>query len=243
MAIEISATPMTGLSEQDVIERRARGLGNRVPPATGRTYGQIIRENIFTFINIVIFVLALALVLVGRAGDALVSVGVISLNILVGVVQEIRAKRTLDRIALLTRPTATAIRNGQEQQLSPDELVVGDLLKVGPGDQIVLDGQVVGEGRMQVDESQLTGESNLVPKQAGAPVYSGSFCVNGTALYVAQKVGQQSLANEITAGARAFRRVLTPLQNQVYLVVRVTPQRMDLFDEGRGWGTRETLEV
>lgn len=221
MAIEISATPMTGLSEQDVIERRARGLGNRVPPATGRTYGQIIRENIFTFINIVIFVLALALVLVGRAGDALVSVGVISLNILVGVVQEIRAKRTLDRIALLTRPTATAIRNGQEQQLSPDELVVGDLLKVGPGDQIVLDGQVVGEGRMQVDESQLTGESNLVPKQAGAPVYSGSFCVNGTALYVAQKVGQQSLANEITAGARAFRRVLTPLQNQVYLVVRV----------------------
>lgn len=221
MAVELTATPMTGLTDQEAAERRARGLGNQAPPATGRTYGQIIRENVFTFINSVIFVLAIGLIAVGRAGDALVSVGVISLNILVGVVQEIRAKRTLDRIALLTRPTATVIRSGQTRQVQPDELVVGDLLKVGPGDQIILDGQVVGDGRMQVDESQLTGESNLIPKQAGDPVFSGSFCVNGTALYVAQKVGQQSLSNEITAGARAFRRVLTPLQNEVYLVVRV----------------------
>ena len=216
-----AASIARGLSEQDVQDRRAKGLGNTAPPETGRTYAQIIRENVFTFINIVIFVLALGLILVGRAGDAAVSVGVISLNIAVSVVQEIRAKRTLDQIALLTRPTATVIRDGVEKSVPPEQLVVGDVLKIGPGDQIVLDGQVVGDGKMQVDESQLTGESNLIPKQAGAPVYSGSFCVNGSAHIVVQKVGTQSLANEITAGARAFRRVLTPLQNEVYLVVRV----------------------
>ena len=158
---------------------------------------------------------------VRRAGDALVSLGVISANVLVSVVQEIRAKRTLDRIALLTRPQATVVREGTPHNVPPEELVVGDVLQVGPGDQIVLDGRVVGDGQVQVDESQLTGESNLVPKQSGDPVYSGSFCVNGSARYVAEKVGEQSLSNQITAGARAFRRVLTPLQSEIYLVVRL----------------------
>jgi cation-transporting ATPase E len=224
MADSVSSQPIDptrGLSEQDVIQRRTQGLGNVLPPPTGRTYAQIIRENIFTFINVVIFALAVGLVLVGRAGDAVVSLAVISLNILVSVVQEIRAKRTLDQIALLTRPTATAIRDGAARSVPPDELVVGDVLKVGPGDQIVLDGKVIGDGRMQVDESQLTGESNLVPKQTNDPVYSGSFCVNGSALYVAEKVGTQSLSNQITSGARAFRRVLTPLQNDINRVVRL----------------------
>ena len=216
-----TAVSTAGLSTQEVVQRRAQGLGNSAPPPTGRTYAQIVRENVFTFINIVIFVLALALILVGRASDAAVSVGVISLNIAVSVVQEIRAKRTLDQIALLTRPTATVIRDGQERSVPPEELVVGDVLKVGPGDQIVLDGKVIGDGKMQVDESQLTGESNLIPKQTGDSVFSGSFCVNGSALFTVEKVGTQSLANEITAGARAFRRVLTPLQNEVYLVVRI----------------------
>ena len=215
-----AAVTIAGLSTPEVNERRAKGLGNNVPPSTGRTYAQIVRENVFTFINIVIFVLAVALVLVGRAGDAVVSVGVISLNIAVSVVQEIRAKRTLDQITLLTRPMATVIRDGQEQTVPPEELVVADVLKVGPGDQIVLDGKLL-DGKMQVDESQLTGESNLIPKQAGDAVYSGSFCVNGSAVFVVEKVGTQSLANEITAGARVFKRVLTPLQNEVYLVVRV----------------------
>ena len=196
-------------------------MGNKVPPPTGRTYVQIFRENIFTFINMVIFVLGMALVLVGRPSDALISLGVISANVLVSVVQEIRAKRTLDRIAVLTRPTAQVIRDAVPHNVLPEELVVGDVLQVNPGDQIVLDGRIIGDGQMQVDESQLTGESNLVPKRAGDEVFSGSFCVNGSALYVAEKVGEQSLSNQITAGARAFRRVLTPLQNEIYLVVRI----------------------
>jgi cation-transporting ATPase E len=218
---ELINTSLSGLTEAEVNQRRSQGLGNKVPPPTGRTYAQIVRENIFTFINMVILTLAIALVLFGRGGDALVSLGVISANVLVSVVQEIRAKRTLDHIALLTRPTAQVVREGLPRNVPPEELVVGDVLQANPGDQIVLDGRVIGDGQMQVDESQLTGESNLVPKQSGDEVFSGSFCVNGSALYVAEKVGEQSLSNQITAGARAFRRVLTPLQNEIHLVVRI----------------------
>ncbi|HWE61213.1 MAG TPA: HAD-IC family P-type ATPase [Chloroflexota bacterium] len=200
--------------------RRAAGQGNIAPPPTGRTYIQIVRENVFTFINNILFVLGLALVLVGLPLDAVVSVGVIAVNIVVSVVQEVRAKRTLDRIALLTRPTARVLRDGQERTLPPDQLVLGDVLRVSAGDQIVLDGQVLA-GQMQVDESQLTGESDLVPKQVGDPVYSGSYCATGGGSYVAEKVGTASLANQITAGARSFRRVLTPLQQQINLVIRL----------------------
>jgi cation-transporting ATPase E len=214
-------TSLSGLTEAEVTQRRSQGLGNKIPPPTGRTYAQIFRENLFTFINAVIFLLGAALVLVGRPSDALISLGVISANVLVSVVQEIRAKITLDRIAVLTRPTALVVRDAIPHNLPPEELVIGDVLQVNPGDQIVLDGRVIGDGQMQVDESQLTGESNLVAKKSGDEVFSGSFCVNGSSLYVAEKVGENSLSNQITAGARAFRRVLTPLQNEIYLVVRI----------------------
>jgi cation-transporting ATPase E len=213
-------TTVQGLSEREAAARRAAGQGNTAPPPTGRTYRQIVRENVFTFINIVLFVLGLVLVLVGRPLDAVVSVGVIAVNIVVSVVQEIRAKRTLDRISLLTRPTATVVRDGQEHSMAPEQLVVGDVLRAGSGDQIILDGRVL-VGRMRVDESQLTGESDLLLKEAGDPVFSGSFCANGGAYYAAEHIGAASLANQITAGARSFRRVLTPLQQQINLVIRV----------------------
>jgi cation-transporting ATPase E len=212
---------LAGLTDEEAAARRARGEGNVAPPATGRSYWQILRENLFTFINITLFGLGFALALLGRWLDAIVSTCVILTNVVVSVVQEVRAKRTLDRIALLTRPQVTLMRSGEERQASPEEIVIGDTLKVGPGDQIVVDGRVVGAGRMSVDESQLTGESSLVDKHEGDPVYSGSFCVSGSAYYVTEKVGTQSLANQITAGARAFRRVLTPLQSQINLVIRI----------------------
>lgn len=209
-----------GLSADEVLQKRAQGLGNPPPPPTSRTYTEIFRENIFTFINGVIFFLGVALWLVGRPVDAFLSVGIITLNVLVSVTQEIRAKRTLDRIALLTRPKATVIREGAPQQALPEELVVGDILYVAPGDQIVLDGKVVA-GKLMADESQLTGESNLIAKQRDDQVFSGSFCVSGSAYYVVAQVGADSLANQITTGARAFRRILTPLQEQMALVIRI----------------------
>src|ERR1700694_725967 len=113
-----SVADATGLTEGEVAERRARGEGNTSPAPTTRSYRQIFRENVFTFVNLILFVLGVALLLVGRPLDALVSVSVISLNTAVSVFQEIRAKRALDRIALLTAPKARALRNGELAELS-----------------------------------------------------------------------------------------------------------------------------
>ena len=160
-------TELRGLSESEVIARRARGLGNAVRLQTSRSYLQILRQNAFTFINTVLFSIGLVLILMGRTGDAVVTAGLVLMNVVVGVVQEGRAKRTLDRIALLMRPQATVIREGQERTVDPAELVVGDVLVIRPGDQIVVDGQVLGDGRVDVDESLLTGESDLDPQASG----------------------------------------------------------------------------
>ena len=216
----LPATPSTGLTADEVARRRASGLGNAALPPTSRTYLQIIRENVFTFINNILIALAIALVLVARPVDALVSLLVISTNVVVGVVQEVRAKRTLDRIALLTRPTASVVRDGQASPVTPEELVVGDLIEIAAGDQVVLDGRLM-TGALAVDESQLTGESDVVRKRPGDEVFSGSFATSGGGRYVAEKVQGASLANRITAGARTFRRVLTPLQGEINLVIRV----------------------
>ncbi len=217
----LAPTPPTGLSDAEAARRRTQGLGNTAPPATTRSYFAIVRENVFTFVNNVLFLLGAALVIVGRPFDAFVSLGVISTNIAVGIYQEVRAKQALDEIALLTRPTARVVRDGEERTVGPEELVVGDLIAVAAGDQIVVDGRLA-EGRLQIDESLLTGESDMVPKRVGDEVYSGSFANSGQGRFVAETVGSASLAGRITAGARTFRRTLTPLQRQIQTVIRVT---------------------
>ena len=217
---DLAATPIGGLTDAEAERRRAAGLGNAALPPTSRTYTQIIRENVFTFINNILIALGIALVIVGRPIDALVSVLVIATNVVVGVVQEVRAKRTLDRIALLTRPTAAVVRSGEVRHVSPEDLVIGDLIELAAGDQVVLDGRLA-TGALALDESQLTGESDAVRKRPGDEVFSGSFATTGSGRYVAEKVQGASLANQITAGARTFRRVLTPLQSEINLVIRV----------------------
>jgi cation-transporting P-type ATPase E len=212
---------MQGLTEQEAIARRAAGQGNNATLQTSRSYWRILEENLFTFINGIFFTISLVMFLLNRAGDAILVVIVIFGGVLVNIYQEIWAKRQLDRIALLSRPKATVIRDGHEQELDPSQIVLGDTLVVRPGDQIVVDGEIVGDGRIEVDESLLTGESDLIPKQAGASVYSGSFCVSGTACYEAQKVGPDTVAYKLMAGARMFRRVLTPLQIEINVVIRV----------------------
>ena len=216
----VAPTPATGLTDQEAEQRRAQGLGNDVKLKSGRTYGEIVRENLLTFFNIVLFTLAAILLALGSPRDALFTGAIALLNTVVATVQEVRAKRKLDQIALLTRPRATVIRAGQSREVDLTEIVVGDLLVVGPGDQVLADG-VVMEGQADFDESLLTGEADLVPKQVGNPLLSGSFVVSGKATYVAQKVGVDSFANKLTEGARAFTRDLTPLQREVNLVVRL----------------------
>lgn len=217
---ELAPTPDGGLSAVEAARRHEAGLGNESLPPTTRTYAQILRENTFTFVNNILFALGILLVAVGRPTDAVVSLAVISSNIVVGIVQEIRAKRMLDKIALLTRPTATVVRDGTLAEVPPDDLVLGDLVELRAGDQVVLDGRLASGG-VRVDESQLTGESDLLPKRVGDEVFSGSFATAGSARFVVEKVASASLANQITAGARSFRRIVTPLQSEVNMVVRV----------------------
>jgi cation-transporting ATPase E len=212
---------LQGLSEAEAIARRKTGQGNNVKIKSSRSVVQILRENLFTFINATFLTISLVLISLGRYGDAFLVIVVILGGVVVNVCQSQWAKQKLDRIALLTRPKAAVIREGKEKNIDPNEIVVGDILTIRSGDQIVVDGQIVGEGRIEVDESLLTGESELILKQASDPVYSGSFCVSGSACYEAQKVGTQSLAYKLTVGARAFRQNYTPLQQEINLVIRV----------------------
>lgn len=221
MAAPTVSSTVTGLSEQEAQARRARGMGNNVEINTGRTYAEIIRQNVFTFINIVLFTIGAILVSLGRWTDAVQSVGLIVLNIGIGIFQEVRAKQKLDKIALLTRPKISVFRDGKERAVDPADLVVGDVILVRPGDQIVVDGVVTGDGKLEVDESLLTGESDLIGKINGDKVYSGSFAVTGSVTYQAEKVGAESFANKITAQAKAHRVVKTPLQRDIDFIVRL----------------------
>lgn len=218
MALGAATDPERGLSTAEAAARLAAGLGNPLPPPTTRTYRQIARENILTFVNAVIFVLGVALVAVGRPLDAIISIGVIATNILVGIAQEVRAKRALDRITLLTRPTVTAVRDGEPRDEALDQVVVGDLVAVAAGDQLVADG-TFASGHASLDESQLSGESGAAPKRPGDEVLSGSFVLSGSGRYIIERVGEDSLAYRITAGARSFRRVVTPLQKEINGVI------------------------
>jgi cation-transporting ATPase E len=214
-------SPFQGLSEAEVEDRRSHGLGNNVAFKTSRTLGQILRENLFTFFNVVLAILGILLVLFGLAIEALITSGVLLVNVIIAAVQEVRAKQNLDRIALLTRPRAIVIREGVEREVDPDEIVLDDVLCISPGDQIVVDGTVLSDARLGVDESLLTGESALVAKFEGDKVYSGSFCVTGQGVYQATRVGINSFANKLTLEARIFTRHFTPLQREVNLSIRL----------------------
>ena len=221
MAQSIPTAQIDGLSEKEVVARRERGQGNNVNFQSSRSYADIIRANVFTFINLVLFGIGAVLVVLGLYSDAFASVGIAFWNTVIGIAQELRAKRALDKIALLTRPKATVMREGQSITVDPNMIVVGDILLVKAGDQIVVDGKVVSESRVDVDESLLTGESDLIPKHKGDQVLSGTFCVNGSAYYEAQMVGEQSVASKLTAGARAYRAEKTPLQVDVEFIVQL----------------------
>ncbi len=211
----------TGLTETEVVERRSRGQGNNVRLETSRSYADIIRHNVLNLINIILFVIGGVMIAIGRVGDAVTSVGLIVLNIIIGVYQEIRAKRQLDKIALLTRPKITVMRDGHEKTVDASELVVGDIIVLRAGDQIVVDGVMVGDGKADVDESLLTGESDSIAKTSGAEILSGSFCVAGSALYEATRVGNDCFANKLTQNARKFSIAYTPLQREINLLLRI----------------------
>jgi cation-transporting ATPase E len=218
----------TGLTLAEVDAQRARGLVNATRRATSRTVGAIVRSNFLSVFNLAVF--AIAGVLVGlfcwkhdrrTLVDGIAISTVALLNTLVSIVQEIRAKRALDRIAALARPTATVVREGREADVPTDEVVEGDVLHVRRGDQIPVDGPVLVSQHCEVDESLLTGESEYVYKEAGAEVRSGSFCVAGGAWIRAAVVGAESYVNRLARQARSYKRSSTPLQRAVDRLVTV----------------------
>ena len=220
-SVRTDTPPVTGLSTAEAERRRAAGQGNDVEIRAGRTYGRIVRDNVFNFINNLFYFLGILLLILGKPLDAFSVVFVIGANTVISLFQEVRAKRVMDKMAILLRPKADVLRDGQVTEIDPSLVVLGDVLRLEPGDQVVVDGPMVGEGRMEVDESLLTGESDLVTKHPGDDLMSGSFCMTGGGYYEAAQVGLDSFANKLTAKATAYKRELTPLQRQVVQIVRI----------------------
>jgi cation-transporting ATPase E len=209
-----------GLTSAEAARRAAAGQRHSTRFEGTRSYSQIFRANFLGTINISLLSIGFALVLLELYTDALISAGIVIINVAVGLFQEIRAKRRLDHIALINRPKVTVIRDGQETDILPTDTVLGDVMVVDPGDQIIVDGLLL-DGKIEVDESLLTGEEDPVIRTAGMEVSSGSICITGRAHIEAIRVGNESLAARITSGARAYRRSLTPLQQEVNLILRV----------------------
>jgi cation-transporting P-type ATPase E len=188
---------------------------------TSRSYRDIVWSNTFTVFNLILGGLLVVILAFGNWRDGLFG-GVIVANTLIGIVQEVRAKRTLDRLALLVAPRGRVIRDGATIELLPEDIVIGDLFTLEPGDQVVADGTVTGSRGLAVDESILTGESEPVTKHAGDTVLSGSFCVMGSGTVNVRAVGADSFAERLAAEARGTRMQLSPLQLDINRILRVT---------------------
>jgi cation-transporting ATPase E len=217
-----SESDLAGLTDAEVLERVRRGQTNDVPQTTSRTLSQIVRTNIFTPFNALLGVLLVVILVVGPIQDALFG-GVLLANALVGIVQELRAKRTLDRLAVLTAPRARAVRESEVREIPVGKVVLDDVLEVRPGDQIVVDGDLVTSNGLEIDESLLTGESEPVVKEAGDTVLSGSFAAAGTGRYRATRVGRAAYAHILGERARRFTLVNSELRTGINrIIVMVT---------------------
>ncbi|HEY3686344.1 MAG TPA: HAD-IC family P-type ATPase [Streptosporangiaceae bacterium] len=199
----LSATPPSGLSGQEAAERAERGLANVTDSGAGRSFAQIVRANVFTLFNAIIGVLFVIMLIVGPIQDALFGL-VIFINTGVGVVQEWRAKRTLDRLAVVGEAPVRVQRDGSPVDLPKEQVVLGDLVLLGGGDKIVVDGAVTGARGLEVDESALTGEADPIAKNPGDTVSSGSFVVSGSGAFTATAVGPDAYAAKLVAQASAF---------------------------------------
>jgi len=209
-----------GLSSAEVRERSAAGRINSVPTATSRSVGEIVRANVFTLFNGVVGGCFLLLLVLGQWRDALFGLSAVS-NSLIGILQEYRAKRSLDRLAILQAATSTVIRNGTRETIAAEELVPDDLVVLNAGDQVTAD-LVLLDGRpLEVDESLLTGESEPVPKEGGAVLLSGSLILAGTGRATVLRVGPDTFAYRLAAEARRFSLVTSEIRRGLEKVFAV----------------------
>ena len=203
---------------------------NRADTRTSRTVGEILRANVFTRFNALLAVLALVTLATGRYEDV-AFFGVVVTNALIGIVQETRAKRTLDRLAVLHAPTARVVRDGTATQVPVGEIVLDDLVELRTGDQVPADGALAASDGLEVDESMLTGESDPVAKERGDRVLSGAIVVAGSARFTADAVGEDAYARRIASQAKRFTRTRSELQEAIdrlityasWVIVATTP--------------------
>jgi cation-transporting P-type ATPase E len=217
--VERQVLPRGGLSAAEVADRVARRLVNDVPSAPTRTIGQIVRANLLTRFNLLLGSLLVVILAVGPLQDALFGLVLVA-NTVVGIAQELRAKRTLDRLEVVNAPRARVIREAAVGQLAVDQVVLDDLLEVGPGDQVVVDGKVEASAGLEVDESLLTGEAEPVAKQPGDPLLSGSFVAAGSGRYRAVRVGREAYAARLTEEARRFTLASSELRAGVDQILK-----------------------
>ncbi|MDX3854664.1 HAD-IC family P-type ATPase [Streptomyces sp. AK02-01A] len=209
----------TGLTAAEVAEHVARGEVNDVPVRSSRSLTEIIRANVFTRFNAIIGVLWVIMFFVAPIQDTLFGFVIIA-NTGIGIVQELRAKRTLDGLAVIGEAKPTVRRDGVAAEISTSGIVLGDLVELGPGDKVVVDGEVVEADSLEVDESLLTGEADPVLKHPGDSVMSGSFVVVGGGAFRATKVGREAYAAQLAEEASRFTLVDSELRNGISTILK-----------------------
>jgi cation-transporting P-type ATPase E len=209
----VDATPIPeGLTDAEAAERVEEGRVNRAPGGTSRSMWDIVRANVFTRFNAILGTLLVVILTIGPLQDALFGVVLVT-NTGIGIYQEWRAKRTLDRLSLLTAPAVTVARNGKRREISLEDVVDDDVVELGQGAQIVADGKVLEADALEVDESLLSGESVPEAKAPGDEVLSGSFVTAGQGWYRADRIGAESYANQLASEARRFSLVRSELRS------------------------------
>ncbi|BAW05738.1 metal ABC transporter ATPase [Nocardia seriolae] len=212
--------PALGLTSAEVEQRRRDGLSNDVPERASRSVRDIVKANVFTRINAILGVLFVVVMATGSIIDGLFGLLIIA-NSAVGIIQEIRAKNTLDKLAIIGQAKPVVRRGGQAVSVAPQEVVLDDIIELGPGDQIVVDGEVIEAELLEVDESLLTGEADPIDKTVGAHIMSGSFVVSGSGAYRATKVGKDAYAAKLADEASKFTLVKSELRSGIDTILKV----------------------
>jgi magnesium-transporting ATPase (P-type) len=213
-----------GLSQAEA-ERRLAARGEVEPPTTSRSWRSILRANLLTVFNVVLVVFGLITLIFADWRDAQF-LGILIINAGIGIVQEARAKASLDRLAALVAPRATVVRDGTPRAVDVPDVVPGDLVLLGAGDQVVADGSVARSEGLGLDESILTGETEPVMRGVGDAVRAGSFAVEGSGAYVAQAVGHDTYGERIVGEAREFRHPRSPLERGLDRLILVLTAAM-----------------
>lgn len=213
-------TTTSGLTDAEVAERVERGAVNVTTGAVGRTNLEIIRANVFTRINAILATLLAFVIATGSWTNGAFGL-LIVFNSIIGIVQEIRAKRTLDSLTIISEAKPRVRRNGDETDILADQMVLDDIVLCAPGDQIMVDGELVESSQLEIDESLLTGEADPIYKRPGDEVRSGSFVVAGTGAYRATGIGDEAYAAKLAHQAGRFTLVNSQLRNGIDTILKV----------------------